>query len=184
MKAVLPVAAVIVAYSRLYAESPGLDTPRIAELNAMLQQNPTSTYVLEERAHAFALLGQRERAIEDLRRAVELKPDDYVLLRHAGWTVFNLREFKLAFGFWQRSGDLCQYDSSPSNYTMALGYWSMKDLTTAAYYYDRAVAMEKAFGKWDTLQNRVSFWTDFEKKAIYEVFDAWRRGYKTKERRN
>lgn len=178
MKAILPVLLTLSILSTLHGASSEVDTPRIAELNAKLAQSPNDASLLEERAHAFALLGQRERALADARRLVQVAPDDYRMLRHLGWNMFNLREFKLAFEFWQRSGDLCQYHSSYANYTMALGYWGMNDLTTAALYYDRAVAMEKAFGNWHDLQERTSFWTDLEKHAIYQVFDAWRRGYK------
>jgi tetratricopeptide (TPR) repeat protein len=178
---ILLLAALVIAVSPCFGQSLAkteINTPRIAELNARLARSPNDVSILEERAHAFALLGQRERALADLRRVVELKPNDVVMLRHVGWTVFNVHEFKLAFGFWQRSGDLCNYDSSYSNYTMALGYWGIRDLPRAAHYYDRAVTMEKEFGAWDTLQERTSYWTDLEKHAIYQVFDAWRRGYK------
>ena len=73
------------------------------------------------------------------------------------------------------------YKNSWHNYTVALGYWGMHDLATAAFYYDRAVAQEKSFGAWSGLQRRTSDWTNPEKQAIYEIFDAWRRGYKGEE---
>jgi tetratricopeptide (TPR) repeat protein len=154
------------------------DTPRIAELTTMIQQQPANSSAWEERGHAYALLGQRDRALADLNKAVSLAPNDDRLLRHTGWTLFNLREFKSALQFWLRAAQISGGQNGPDNYTVALGYWGMQDLTRAAAYYNRAVAVEKSFGRWKTLEQRVDFWTDFERHAIYEVFDAWRRGYK------
>lgn len=144
----------------------------------MIQQQPMDPWAWEERGHAYGLLGQRDRSLADLNKAVSLAPNDDRLLRHTGWTLFNLREFKSALQFWLRASEISGGKNGKDHYTVALGYWGVENLTTAAAYYDRAVAAEHSFGSWKTLEKRVSFWTDFEKHAIYEVFDAWRRGYK------
>ncbi len=117
--------------------------------------------------------------MEDLQQASARLPENEEMLRSIGWTLFNLQEYPHALNFWLRSGEISRYSESWHNYTVALGYWGVHDLAKAAYYYDRAVAQEKDFGTWEALQKRVDFWTNPERQAIYEIFDAWRRGYKS-----
>jgi tetratricopeptide (TPR) repeat protein len=181
--ALFAVPAAILAQQQPKAADAAPETPRIAELNRKLQAEPNDIWTLEDRAHAYALLGQRNRALADIKRVADLAHDDVALLSRIGWSLFNLRDFKPALDFWLRSGEVCNYDTYYADYTVALGYWGVQDLTTAAYYYDRAVAKDAEFATWTSLQKRVETWTSLEKQGIYEVFDAWRRGYKARQKK-
>jgi len=156
------------------------DTPRIAELTKMIQGNLADASTLVERGEAYASLGQPERAIADLNKAVVLAPNDNTILNGVGGVLFNLHEFKSALQFWLRASEISRYEGQYDNYRVALGYWGVTDLTTAAYYYDRFVAIDKDFANWNALQKRLECCTNFEKHATYQVFDAWRRGYKAR----
>ncbi len=132
-----------------------VDTPRLRELTRKISTAPSDAWAWEERAHAYALLGEKALALEDLKQASARSPENEQLLRGIGWTLFNMQEYPRALQFWLRSGEISGYRESWHNYTVALGYWGVRDLATAAYYYDRAVAQEKGFGTWATLQKRV-----------------------------
>src|SRR5438552_2025386 len=102
------------------APAPNADTPRIRELTQRIAAAPNDAWLVEERGHAYALLGQEALALADLNQAAALAPQDERMMRHIGWTLFNLREYPNALQFWLRSGAIAGYTQSWHNYTVAL----------------------------------------------------------------
>ena len=163
----------------LIGEAPA--TPRIAQLNAAVEREPGSPLALQDRGHAYALLGMKDAALADLQRAAALAPQNDKVLNRIAWSYFNLKEYRRALDAWLESARLSGYTKYYDFYAVALGYWGVGDHAKATAFYDTAVQMEETFGEWKTLVTRTESWTWQEKDAIYRLFDAWRLGYREKE---
>lgn len=160
-------------------ESPA--TPRIAQLNAEIEKAPGKAQLLQDRGHAFALLGMKEAALADLQRAAALAPGNDKVLNRVAWSYFNLKEYRRALDTWLESARLSGYDRYYDYYTVALGYWGVGEVAKAAAFYHTAVEQDETFGEWKTLVTRTETWTWAEKTAIYGLHDAWRLGYRPSE---
>ena len=156
-------------------------TPRIAQLNAVLEKEPDNPVALQDRGHAYALLGMRDAALTDLHRAASLAPQNDKVLNRIAWSYFNLGEHRRALDAWLESARLSGYDRYYDYYAVALGYWGVGDRVKAVAFYNTAADQDEAFADWKSLVVRTESWTWAEKTAIYGLFDAWRLGYKLKE---
>lgn len=156
-------------------------TPRLAQLNAEVEKNPGNPQTLQDRGHAFALLGLKNEALADLQRALTLAPDSDKVLNRVAWSYFNLKEYHRALDAWLESARLSGYQRYYDYYAVALGYWGVGESAKAAAFYQVAVEQDETFGEWKTLVTRTESWTWSEKTAIYGLFDAWRLGYREKE---
>lgn len=153
-------------------------TPRIAQLNAEIEIAPGKAQLLQDRGHAFALLGMKEAALADLQRAAALAPGNDKVLNRVAWSYFNLKEYRRALDTWLESARLSGYERYYDFYTVALGYWGVGEVAKAAAFYQTAVEQDETFGEWKTLVARTETWTSAEKTAIYGLYDAWRLGYR------
>ena len=158
-----------------------LPTPRIAQLNDAVEKDPKNPQVLQDRGHAFALLGMKDAALADLQRAAKLAPENDKVLNRIAWSYFNLKENRRALDAWLESARLSGYERYYDFYAVALGYWGVGDRVKAVAFYNTAVEQDEAFGEWKALVARTETWTWAEKTAIYELHDAWRLGYRLKE---
>ena len=158
-----------------------LPTPRIAQLNAAVEKDPGNAVTLQDRGHAFALLGMKEAALADLQRAATLAPQNDKVLNRIAWSYFNLGEHRRAHEAWLEAARLSGYERYYDFYAVALGYWGIGDRVKATAFYNTAAEQDEAFAEWKTLVPRTESWTWAEKTAIYGLFDAWRLGYKVKE---
>jgi tetratricopeptide (TPR) repeat protein len=156
-------------------------TPRLAQLTEAVEKNPTNALALQDRGHAFALLGMKEAALADLQRAVVLAPGNDKVLNRVAWSYFNLEEYRRALDAWLESARLSGYERYYDYYTVALGYWGVGDRVKATAFYNTAVEQDETFGEWKTLVTRTETWTWAEKNAIYGIHDAWRLGYRRQE---
>ena len=156
-------------------------TPRIAQLNAVVEKGPNNAVALQDRGHAFALLGMTDAALADLQRAATLAPQNDKVLNRIAWSYFNLNEHRRALDAWLESARLSGYDRYYDYYAVALGYWGVGERAKAAAFYNTAVEQDETFGEWKTLVTRTEAWTWQEKIAIYGLYDAWRLGYRVKE---
>ena len=163
----------------LIGEAPA--TPRIAQLNAAVEREPANPLALQDRGHAYALLGMKAAALADLHRAAALAPENDKVLNRIAWSYFNLKEYRRALEAWLESARLSGYTKYYDFYAVALGYWGVGERAKAAAFYNTAVEMEETFGEWKTLVPRTESWTWHEKDAIYRLYDAWRLGYREKE---
>ena len=163
----------------LVGEAPA--TPRIAQLNAAVEREPANPLALQDRGHAYALLGMKDAALADLQRAAALAPQDDKVLNRMAWSYFNLKEYRRALDAWLESARLSGYTKYYDFYAVALGYWGVGERAKAAAFYNTAVEMDETFGEWKTLVTRTESWTWEEKTAIYRLYDAWRLGYREKE---
>lgn len=180
MRLLLAADALAAAAAKAQAAIGKETTPRLQEIAAKLSERPDDPELLHQRGHAYALLGLKKQALADLTRAAELAPAEYTLLQSIGWSYFNLREYQRAMEIWWKAAELNQFGRSSDAYTVALGCWGVGDRRTAAYYYQLAVQEEAVFAKLPSMIERTRAWTGPEKQAIHEVFDAWRRGYRTR----
>lgn len=158
-----------------------LPTPRIAQLNAAVEKEPENPVTLQDRGHAFALLGMKEAALADLQRAATLAPANDKVLNRIAWSYFNLKEYRRALDAWLEAARLSGYERYYDYYAVALGYWGVGDRVKACAFYNTAAEQDEAFAEWKTLGPRTESWTWAEKTAIYGLYDAWRLGYKLKE---
>ena len=156
-------------------------TPRIAQLNSEIEKAPGKAQLLQDRGHAFALLGMKEAALADLQRAAALAPGNDKVLNRIAWSYFNLKEYRHALDAWLESARLSGYERYYDYYAVALGYWGVGEPAKAAAFYNTAVGQDETFGEWKTLLTRTESWTWAEKAAIYGLYDAWRLGYRAKE---
>ena len=156
-------------------------TPRIAQLSAVLEKEPANPVALQDRGHAFALLGMKDAALTDLQRAATLAPQNDKVLNRIAWSFFNLNEHRRALDAWLESARISGYERYYDYYAVALGFWGVGERAKAAAFYNTAVEQDEAFGDWKTLLTRTESWTWQEKDAIYRLYDAWRLGYRAKE---
>jgi len=158
-----------------------LPTPRLAQLNAAVEKDPGNPVTLQDRGHAFALLGMKEAALADLQRAASLAPENDKVQNRIAWSYFNLNEHRRALDSWLEAARLSGYERYYDYYVVALGYWGVGDRVKACAFYHTAAEQDEAFAEWKTLVLRTESWTWAEKTAIYGLYDAWRLGYKLKE---
>ena len=158
-----------------------LATPRIGQINAAVEKDPANPLALQDRGHAYALLGMKESALADLQRAAGIAPANDKVLNRIAWSYFNLKEYRRALDAWLESARLSGYERYYDFYAVALGYWGTGDASKAAAFYNTAVEQDETFGDWKTLVTRTESWTWAEKTAIYGIYDAWRLGYRLKE---
>ena len=163
----------------LVGEAPA--TPRIAQLNGILEKEPGNPVALQDRGHAFGLLGMKDAALADLQRAAALAPQNDKVLNRIAWSYFNLDEHRRALDAWLESARLSGYERYYDYYAVALGYWGVGERAKAAAFYNTAVEQDETFGEWKTLVARTESWTWREKDAIYGLYDAWRLGWRVKE---
>src|ERR1051325_5121201 len=140
-----------------FAETPA--SPRLEQLRALLAKDPQNPMTLQDRGHAYALLGMKAEALADLQKAASLAPTDDKVLNRIGWSYFNLKEYTRALEAWLESARLSGYQRYYDYYAVALGYWGVGDGLKATAFYNTAVEQDETFGEWKTLVERTETWT-------------------------
>src|SRR5215207_8586412 len=74
------------------AASPVKTTPKLEVLNKQIAANPENAQAYSNRGYVLALLGRKEEARADLKRALELK-DDAPMHNRVGWAYFNMGDY-------------------------------------------------------------------------------------------
>ena len=160
------------------AEStPVQTTPKLEILNQQITANAEDAQAYVNRGYTLALLGRKDEARADLKKAVTLK-DNGPMHNRAGWAYFNLgdyadavREFETAVNF---SKNQAHYDY----YSLVLGYWGTGKMKEALENYQLAVERDPRFREYKTLNERTAEWTPLERRAIHEVYVLWSKAWK------
>jgi tetratricopeptide (TPR) repeat protein len=109
------------------AHRPLPTTPKLTELSAKIAAKPDDAQAYANRGYARALLGQKQAARADLRRAVELNPGA-PMLNQVGWAYFNLGDAREALRVWQQAATISKHNARYDHYSLALGYWATGDI--------------------------------------------------------
>lgn len=160
------------------AHSPSFTSPKLEILNQQVQLNPENAQAYSNRGYARAVLGQRDGARADLRKALALKKDSAPLRNSAGFAYFNLGDYRDALREWRTAADMSQRRARYDYYSLALGYWGVGDPKQALENFQLAVERDPRFGEFKTLDERTAEWTPRERHAIHEIYVQWSKGWR------
>lgn len=154
-------------------------TPYIAGLNSRIAANPNSSSLRADRGFAYAMLGMKRLAIEDFDAAIKLDPNNLRAHWSYGWAAFNLSDYERALRHWNFV--IAKSEKRPwwVGHTLAICYWKLGKPIEAVAYYNEAVETSPAdFSTRRALLDYTDFWTQKERTAIEQVYDAWSRAYR------
>ena len=152
-------------------------TPKLDILNQQIQANAENSQAYSNRGYTLALLGRKEAARADLRKAGALK-DNAPMHNRLGWAYFNLGDFAEARREWEAAARLSEHRAHYDYYSLVLGYWGTKDIKRALENYQLAVEREPRFGDIKTLNERTAEWTPLERRAVQEIYILWSKTWK------
>lgn len=147
-------------------------SPKLEILDHQIQANPDNAQALSNRGYTLALLGRKEEARKDLKRAVELK-DNPPMHNRIGWAYFNLGDYAEALRHFEQSAKQGEFKAHYDYYSLVLGYWGVGDTKRALESYQSAVERDPRFGEYKTLNERTSEWTPLERRAMHETYVLW-----------
>lgn len=157
-------------------------TPRLKQLNDAVQKDPTNAKNIAELGFAWAMVGENQRARECFARARQLSLEDSSTLLVIGWAYVNMNAPKEALAAFQEAD---KFDKTPVDqkwdyhHVLAIGYWINGDKMAALKEYDLAAAKyPDDFAAWDKVIKHCESYTWTEKRIVYQIFDAWDRGYR------
>jgi len=156
------------------AEAPSLveTTPKLEILNQQIKANEKDAQAYSNRGYVLALLGRKEEARADLRRAVELK-DNAPMRNRVGWAYFNMGDYADAVREFETAAELSGHNARYVYYSLVLGYWGLGDTKRALENYQLAVERDPRLGEFKTLDERTSEWTPLERRAMHEIYVLW-----------
>ena len=164
--------------ARTQATQPSaITTPKLEILNQQIQSNPENAQAYSNRGYTLAIMGQRDQARADLKKAVALK-STAPMHNGAGWSYFNLGDYQDALQEWKIAADMSNRRSHYDYYSLALGYWGVGDWKNCLENYQLAVEREPKFGEAKLLQERTAEWTPLEKRAIQEIYARWSKAWR------
>lgn len=152
-------------------------TPKLEVLNAQIKANEKDAQAYSNRGYTLALLGRKDEARADLKKAVSLK-DDGPMHNRVGWAYFNLGDYADAVREFEASVKISNYRAHYDYYSLVLGYWGAGNTKKAMESYQLAVERDPRFGEYRTLNERTAEWTPLERRAIHEVYVLWSKAYK------
>lgn len=152
-------------------------TPKLEILNKQIQENAENAQAYSNRGYVLALLGRKEEARADLKKALELKQDARMRNR-VGWALFNLGDYAEAVAQFEESSKLSGFQAHYDYYSLVLGHWGTGDTRKALENYQAAVEKDPRFGDFKTLHERTLEWTPLEQRAIHEIYVLWSKTWK------
>lgn len=152
--------------------SPVQSSPKLEILNQQIEFNSENAQAYSNRGYTLALLGRKEEARADLRRAVGLK-DTAPMHNRVGWAYFNMEDYAEAVREFEIAAQSSQFRAHYDYYSLVLGYWGLGDTKRALENYQLAVERDPRFGEYKTLNERTSEWTRLERRAIHEIYVLW-----------
>ncbi len=166
------------AVSTVGAELQPVDmSPKLENLNKQIAANAEDAQAYSNRAYTLALLGRKEEARADLKKAVALK-DNGPMHNRAGWSYFNLGDYAEAVREFETAVKFSEYRSHYDYYSLVLGYWGTGQTRRALENYQLAVERDPRFGEYKTLAERTAEWTPLEQRAIHEIYVIWSKAWK------
>jgi len=160
-----------------FAAEPVSTTPKLDILNKQIEQHPDSAKAYSNRGYVLALLGRKEEARADLKKAVELQ-DDAPMRNRAGWAYFNMRDYADAVREFEASAKLSDHGAHYDYYSLVLGYWGTGDTKRALENYQFAAERDPRLGEYKSLNERTAEWTPLERQAMHETYVLWSKAWK------
>lgn len=152
-------------------------TPKLEILNQQITHNTSNAQAYSNRGYALALLGRKEEARKDLKKAVELQ-DDAPMRNRAGWAYFNMGDYTDAVREFETSAKLSDHGAHYDYYSLVLGYWGTGDTKRALENYQLAVDKDPRLGAYKTLNERTEEWTPLERQAMHETYVLWSKAWR------
>lgn len=147
-------------------------TPKLEILNRQIEANPANAQAYSNRGYTLALLGRKEEARADLKKALSLK-DDAPMHNGAGWAYFNMGDYADALREIETAAKLSDHKAHYDYYSLVLGYWGTGDIKKALENYDLAAERDPRLGQAKTLVERTQEWTPLEQRAMHEIYVLW-----------
>lgn len=160
-----------------FAAEPVSTTPKLEILNKQIEQHADSAKAYSNRGYVLALLGRKEEARADLKKAVELQ-DDAPMRNRAGWAYFNMGDYADAVREFEASAKLSDHGAHYDYYSLVLGYWSTGDTKRALENYAKAVEKDPRLGEYKSLNERTAEWTPLERQAMHETYVLWSKAWR------
>lgn len=160
-----------------FAAEPAWSTPKLDILNKQIERNANDAKARSNRGYVLALLGRKEEARADLKKAVELQ-DDAPMHNRAGWAYFNMGAYADAVREFEISSRLSNFGAHYDYYSFVLGYWGTKDTQRALENYAKAVEKDPRLGEYKSLNERTAEWTPLERQAMHETYVLWSKAWK------
>lgn len=152
-------------------------TPKLEILNKQIAANPDDAKALSNRGYTLALLGRKEEARADLKRAVALS-DKAPMHNRAGWAYFNMGDYAEAVREFETAARMSDHGAHYDYYSLVLGYWGTGETQKALENYQRAVERDPRLGEAKTLHERMMEWTPLEQRAMHETYVRWSKAWK------
>lgn len=159
------------------APAPAQTTPKLENLNRQIQENAENAQAYSNRGYVLALLGRKDEARADLKKALSLK-DDARMRNRVGWAYFNLGDYADALREFQASSKLSDFQAHYDHYSLVLAYWGLGDMQHALEHYQAAVERDPRLGDMKTLRERIVEWTPLEQRAMQEIYTLWSKAWK------
>lgn len=167
----------LLAVPLVRAAEPVDSSPKLEVLNGQIKMNPDDAQALSNRGYVLALLGRKEEARADLKKALALK-DTAPMHNRAGWAYFNLGDDADAVREFETSVKMSNFRGHYDYYSLVLGYWGTGQTKKALENYQLAVERDPRFGEYKTLAERTAEWTPRERQAIHETYVLWSKAWK------
>jgi Tfp pilus assembly protein PilF len=152
-------------------------TPKLEILNKQIEMNGDDAQAYVNRAYTFALLGRKDEARADLKKALSLK-DNAPMQNRVGWACFNNGDYADATRAFETAAKLSDHHAHYDYYSLVLGYWGTGQTKLALENYQLAVERDPRFGEFKTLDERTAEWTPLERRAIHEIYVLWSKAWK------
>lgn len=144
----------------------GKASEAIAHFNSALQTSTNQSEVYAELGAAYMQLSKYELAIQNLTKAIELKPDGVEALNNMAWLLatvgdVSIQDANRAIEFAERACKLTGYKNPESLDTLAAAYAAAVRFDDAVTTAQQAVDAAKAGGKEDLsgkIQSRVKLY--------------------------
>lgn len=160
-----------------FAAEPVSTTPKLEILNKQIEQHADSAKAYSNRGYVLALLGRKEEAGKDLKKAVELQ-DDAPMHNRAGWAYFNMGDYADAVREFETSSKLSNFGAHYDYYSFVLGYWGLGNTKQALENYAKAVEKDPRLGEYKSLNERTAEWTPLERQAMHETYVLWSKAWR------
>ncbi len=169
--------ALVLSAAAADAPAPVQTTPKLEVLNKQIAENAENAQAYANRGYVMTLLGRKEEARADLKKALALN-DKPNMHNRAGWAYFNLGDYADSVREFELAAKLSDHQAHYDYYSLVLGYWGTGDMQKALENYQLAADKDPRFGSYKTLQERTLEWTPLEQRAIHEIYVLWSKAWK------
>jgi tetratricopeptide (TPR) repeat protein len=147
-------------------------TPKLEILNRQIQANPENAQAYSNRGYTLAILGRKDEARADLKRAAELK-DDAPMHNRLGWAYFNMGDYADATRHIETGAKLSDLKAHYDYYSLVLVYWATGETKKALENYQLAAERDPRLADAKALNERIMEWTPLEQRAMRETYVLW-----------